>query len=131
MTTYLKWWEIHENWGKPFFCPMDKNMTSSHIDWCIGKWLGLCKIFFRTSTWYLKFMLYHAVISPFLCPNCSGGFNTTFCSVLEVFTSLSGLSYLNAFWLPGKKNIVSLWYFCRYVETLKSGLGFIVDCLLT
>ena len=46
----------------PFFCPMDKKMISPHIDWGIGKCPGLCTIIFKTSTWYLKFMLYYAVI---------------------------------------------------------------------
>jgi len=26
---------MHENWGKSFFCPMDKNIISSYIEWCI------------------------------------------------------------------------------------------------
>ena len=58
----FKRWKMHENWGKSFFWPMDKKMSSPHIEWCIGKSLGLCTIFFKTSKWYLKFMLSHAVI---------------------------------------------------------------------
>ena len=40
---------------------MDKKMLSPHTEWCIGKCPGLCTLFLKTSTWYLKFMLYHAV----------------------------------------------------------------------
>jgi len=52
---------MHENWGKSFFCAMDKKMVSNHIEWWIGKCPGLCTIVFKTSILYLKFMLYHAV----------------------------------------------------------------------
>jgi len=48
--------------GYPFFCPVDKRMTSPHVEWCIAKCPGLCTIFFKTSKWYLRFMFYHAVI---------------------------------------------------------------------
>jgi len=41
---------------------MDKKKIYPHIEWCIGKCPGLCTIFFKTFTWYLKSMLYHAVI---------------------------------------------------------------------
>jgi len=44
------------------FGPMDKIIICPHIKWCIEKCPGLCTMFFKTSTWYLKFMLYHAVI---------------------------------------------------------------------
>jgi len=56
---------------------MDKKMISPHIEWCVGKCPGLCIIFFITSTWYLKFMLYYTVIYifggilrffPYVCP---------------------------------------------------------------
>ena len=45
----------------PFFVPWTK-IISSHTEWCIGKYLGVCTVFFKTFTWYLKFMLYHTVI---------------------------------------------------------------------
>jgi len=41
---------------------MDKKLILPHFEWCIGKCPGLCTIFFKTFTRYLKFMLYHAVI---------------------------------------------------------------------
>jgi len=59
---YLKRWKMHENWGKSFSCTIDKKMISPHIEWCMGKSPGLCTHFFKTTTWHLKFMLYHAVI---------------------------------------------------------------------
>ena len=58
-----------------------------HIEWCIGKRPGLCTIFFKTITWHLKFMLYHAVIQffwdtldffYFYAKLCSGGFKFLF-----------------------------------------------------
>ena len=49
----------------PFFCPIDKKAISPHIEWCFGKCPGLCTIVFKTSTRYLKFMHYHAVIQIF------------------------------------------------------------------
>ena len=57
MTSYLKRWKIHENWGNPFFCPMYKKMISPHVEWCNGKCQGLCIISLNTSKWKLKFML--------------------------------------------------------------------------
>ena len=36
-----------------------------NIEWCIEKCPGLCTFFFKTSTLYLKFMHYHAVIYIF------------------------------------------------------------------
>jgi len=53
---------MHEYCGKSFFCRRDKNIISPHIEWRIGKCPGLCTFFFKTSTWYLKFMLYYAAI---------------------------------------------------------------------
>ena len=32
------------------------------IEWCIGRCPGLCTILLNNFTWYLKFMLYHAVV---------------------------------------------------------------------
>ena len=55
---------------------MEKKMISPQ--WCIGNCPSLCTIFFKTSTWYLKCMLYDAAIlivlvyfspPPFVCPN--------------------------------------------------------------
>jgi len=40
-------------------------MISPHIEWCIGKCPGLCTIFAKTSTWYLKLTLDRAVILIF------------------------------------------------------------------
>jgi len=53
---------MHENWGNPFFCLMDKKMISPLIEWRIGKCLSLCTIFFKTSKYNLKVMLFHAVV---------------------------------------------------------------------
>ena len=33
MTTYLKRWTMHINWGESCFCSMDKKMISPHIEW--------------------------------------------------------------------------------------------------
>ena len=44
----------------PFFCPMDKKMFPLILNDA-----GLTTIFFKTNSWYLKFMLYHAVIYIF------------------------------------------------------------------
>jgi len=35
---------------------------SPHIEWCIGKYPGLCKLVCKTSKAYLKCMLYHGII---------------------------------------------------------------------
>ena len=56
---------MHENCGNSFFCPMDKKMIPPHIELSIAKYPSLCTIFFKTSTWYLKFMLYHAAAKIF------------------------------------------------------------------
>ena len=40
-----------------FFCSFDKKMISPCIEWRIGKNPGLCTILFKTTPWYLKFML--------------------------------------------------------------------------
>jgi len=32
---------MYENWGKSFFCPVDKITMSPHIEWCIGIGPGL------------------------------------------------------------------------------------------
>jgi len=40
-------------------------MISPQIEWCVGTCPGLYKIFFKTITWFLKFMLNHAVIKEF------------------------------------------------------------------
>ena len=63
---------------------MDKKMVSPYNEGCIGKFPGLCTIFFKTSTQYLKFMLYQIVIwifwdtldffPTFMPKLCSGGF---------------------------------------------------------
>jgi len=45
-----------------FSVPWTRKLFPPHIEWCIGKYPGLCPIFFKTNAWYLKFMLYHAVI---------------------------------------------------------------------
>jgi len=59
---------------------MAKKMVSPYNECCIGQFPGLCTRCFKTSTRYLKFMLYHIVIwiclgyfrfFPFLCPNCA------------------------------------------------------------
>jgi len=47
MTTYLKRWKMHENWGQSFFCPTYKKMISPYIEWCIGKYPGVCTIFLK------------------------------------------------------------------------------------
>jgi len=47
------------------FCPMDKKMISPYIKWCIGNCPGLCILFFKTSPWYLKLIIYHTVIMNF------------------------------------------------------------------
>jgi len=79
----LKNCKMHERWGLPFFCPMNKKKISPHIKWCFGKCSELSTIFFKTSIWHLEFMLYHAVIFvlgifevfPMFMPKlCSGGF---------------------------------------------------------
>ena len=66
----------------PFFCPLDKKMTSPRIEWCIGKCPGLCTLFFKTSTWYLMvYALSRSYLDvwdtlktiPFLCQNCALG----------------------------------------------------------
>ena len=44
---------MHENRGKPIFCPME---------WCIGNYPGMCKVFIKTSKCYLMLMFYHADI---------------------------------------------------------------------
>ena len=54
--------KMHKNLGKLFFYPIDNIMISPHVDLCIRKWPGLCTMFVKTSKWYLKCMLYHAVI---------------------------------------------------------------------
>ena len=56
---------MHENWGKSFFCPIDKKMSFPHIERYIEIYPGLCTVVFKTSTRYLKFMLYHTVIQSF------------------------------------------------------------------
>jgi len=66
MTIYFKRSNMHTNWGKFFFCPMDKKMIPPNIEWCIWRSPGLCTIFLKTSTVYLKFMLYHAVVKILL-----------------------------------------------------------------
>ena len=58
MTTYLERWKVHENLGEPLFCPMDKNIISPLIEWCIGKSPGLCTIFSKTRILYLKFIFF-------------------------------------------------------------------------
>jgi len=84
MTTYLKKWKMHENWGKSFFCPMDKKMISPNIEWFIGIFPQLCTIFVKTSTIYLKLCLITQLFillgnfgffSIFMPNLCSGGFN--------------------------------------------------------
>ena len=55
MTTYFKRWKIHEHCSNSFFCPMDKKMIPSDVKWCIGKCLGVCIIFFKTTKWCLIF----------------------------------------------------------------------------
>ena len=63
-----------------FFCPMNKKMFSPNIEWYIGKSPGMCTLFFKTRTWYLKFILHHAVIKffsnivLFMSNVCSVGF---------------------------------------------------------
>jgi len=61
------------------------------IEWCIGRCPGLCTIFLNNFTWYLKFMLYRAVILivggtldfvQFLCTNCALG-------ALRIYQSLT------------------------------------------
>jgi len=63
-------WKVHENWGKSLFCPMDKKMISPyrllllHVYWMVyWKVSWFINNFLQNySTWYLKFMLHHAVI---------------------------------------------------------------------
>ena len=86
MTTYFKRCKMHENLGKPIFCPKDKKRISPQIEQCIGKCSGLCKFIWKTSNCYLYIMLYHAVIQilghqflcncMLVCKLCSGGFKT-------------------------------------------------------
>ena len=57
----LKNVKMPENCGKELFCLMDKKMISPLIEWCIGKCLNVCTIFFKTSKYYLKFMLFHVM----------------------------------------------------------------------
>jgi len=80
----------------PFSAPIDKKISFLHtcIEWCIGKCPGLRTIVFKT--WYLKFMLNHAVIYivwdtldfSILCPNCVLGALTKTCA-MKLLTSLS------------------------------------------
>ena len=63
-----------------------ENECPSIFKWCFEKCPGLWAIFFKTITWYLKFMLYHKVISSFVIllfsifmPKlCSAGFKIIF-----------------------------------------------------
>jgi len=69
MTIYLKRLEMHENWGiNSLSVPGGQKMIFPDMEWCIRKCPGLCTVFFKTtcSKWYLKFMLYLAVIQMFL-----------------------------------------------------------------
>jgi len=43
--------------GKSFFVSVDKKMISPHNEWYIGNVLVCAHILFKTSTWYLLFML--------------------------------------------------------------------------
>ena len=53
------------NTCKPFFYTMNKKIMFHRIEWCTGKVPGLYTSFFKTNTWFLKFMLYHAAIKSF------------------------------------------------------------------
>ena len=44
---------MYENWGIPTYCPMDTKKISPPFKCCIGKYPGLCTIFFKTSQCYL------------------------------------------------------------------------------
>jgi len=50
---------MHENWGKPIFCPMHKKMNSPEIKWCIGKLPVMCKCSLKlaNATYTLCFMV--------------------------------------------------------------------------
>jgi len=56
---------------------MENKIISLYIEWFIGKCPDLCTLFFKTFTWFLWFMLYHAIIEivwatidfSLLCPN--------------------------------------------------------------
>jgi len=75
---------MHENCGNSFInLSQRQEMIPLHIELSIAKYPSLCTIFFKTSTWYLQFMLYHAVAKIFwdtwdfppifMCKLCSGG----------------------------------------------------------
>jgi len=45
--TYFKLWKMHENCGKSFFCPMDKEVISPQIKFCIENVDFVCNIFLQ------------------------------------------------------------------------------------
>jgi len=47
---YFKLWKMHENCGKSFFCPMDKEVISPQIEFCIENVDFFATFFFKTST---------------------------------------------------------------------------------
>ena len=63
-TTYLKAEKCIQTAINPVLSHC-KRMISPYIEWCIGKCPGLSTLFFKTNTWYLKFMLYNTVIYIF------------------------------------------------------------------
>ena len=77
---------------------MDMKMVSPYNECCIGKFPGLCTICFKTSTRYLKFMLYHIVIwifeillmFPIFMPKlCSGGFKVMNNNLLYLYVNVN------------------------------------------
>jgi len=40
---------MQENWCKSFFGPLDKKISTPHIEWCIGKCPGLCTMHRSTA----------------------------------------------------------------------------------
>jgi len=60
----LKTCQMHENWAKPIFCPIDKKWFFFHFNG-VSENILVCEKFSSKSKCYLMFMVYHAVISFF------------------------------------------------------------------
>ena len=102
---------MHKNGDKSFFCPMDKKMVSTHIEYCIGKCLNLCTIFSALLfTWYLTLMPYHTVIY-IVCPKCAQG-------------ALNSFRYMPE-WRPHvwQRSLYQRWLLLQRLQLVRNSIG--------
>ena len=122
---------MHETLGKSIVCPMNKKMISPHIEWCMRTYPGWCKIFFKTSIWYLKFMLFDEVIQSvwdtvvfslhFMLKPCSGGFKAVTHHILCVMPTVGLYSVPAVFSRGIQSQYPETWLFFLHLQQFVFG----------